>query len=82
MAEHYHGQWRFILHGMMGLPFFLAMGGLALAGYVWWWLHKTNPQIDEQIQAAGGPVTRVLEDKYGFDDFNQQVLGRRQPGPG
>ena len=74
MAEHYHGQWRFILHGMMGLPFFLAMGGLALAGYVWWWLHKTNPQIDEQIQAAGGPVTRVLEDKYGFDDFNERYL--------
>ena len=82
MAEHYHGQWRFILHGMMGLPFFLAMGGLALAGYVWWWLHKTNPQIDEQIQAAGGPVTRVLEDKYGFDDFNERYLAGGSRGLG
>ncbi len=74
MAEHWHGQVGFILHGMMGLPFFLAMGGLALAGYVWWLLFARNPKIDEQIQAKAGPVTTVLENKYGFDDFNQKFL--------
>ncbi len=82
LREHYDGQWWFILHGMTALPFFLAMGGLALAGYVWWWLHKTNPEIDAQLQAAGGPVTRVLENKYGFDDFNQRYLAGGSRGLG
>ncbi len=82
MGEHYHGQWGFILHGMTALPFFLAMGGLALAGYVWWWLHKTNPKIDEKIQAAAGPLTAVLENKYGFDDFNQRYLAGGSRGLG
>ncbi|HSQ07768.1 MAG TPA: NADH-quinone oxidoreductase subunit L, partial [Chromatiaceae bacterium] len=82
MGEHYHGQWGFILHGMTALPFFLAMGGLALAGYVWWWLHKTNPKIDEKIQAAAGPLTAVLETKYGFDDFNPRYLAGGSRGLG
>ena len=74
LAEHWHGQFAFILHGMTALPFWLAMGGLALATYVWWFLHRRNPNIDEQLQQAGGPVTRILQDKYGFDDFNQKVF--------
>ena len=74
LAEHWHGQVAFILHGMSALPFWLAMGGLGLATYVWWFLHRRDPSIDEQLQQAGGPVTRVLQDKYGFDDFNQKVF--------
>jgi len=74
LAEHWHGQFAFILHGMTALPFWLAMGGLALATYVWWFLHRRNPNIDEQLQQSGGPVTRILQDKYGFDDFNQKVF--------
>jgi len=82
MGEHYHGQWGFILHGLTGLPFYLAIGGLGLAGYVWWWLHQTNPKIDEQIQAVAGPVAVVLENKYGFDDFNQRYLAGGSRGLG
>jgi NADH-quinone oxidoreductase subunit L len=52
----------------------LAVGGLALAGYVWWFLFAKDPQIDKEIQAAAGPLTAVLENKYGFDDFNQRYL--------
>jgi NADH-quinone oxidoreductase subunit L len=36
------------------LPFWLAMGGLVLATFVWWFLHKRNPAIDEQLQQKGG----------------------------
>ncbi len=74
LAEHWHGQVAFILHGMTALPFWLAMGGLGLATFVWWFLHRSNPSIDEELQQKGGPVTRVLQDKYGFDDFNQKVF--------
>jgi NADH-quinone oxidoreductase subunit L len=82
LAEHWHGQVAFILHGMTAPPFWLAMGGLALATYVWWFLHKRNPAIDEQLQAKGGPVTKVLQDKYGFDEFNQKVFAEGGRGVG
>ncbi|WP_295584611.1 NADH-quinone oxidoreductase subunit L [uncultured Lamprocystis sp.] len=75
LADHWHGQWAFIQHGMTGLPFYLAMGGLFGAAFIWWLMFARNPKLDEQIQAAGGPVTRLLLDKYGFDDFNQRVFG-------
>jgi NADH-quinone oxidoreductase subunit L len=80
IREHWHGQWAFVLHGMTMPPFYLAMGGLVLAALVWWLGFAMNPRIDTQLLALGGPVTRVLESKYGFDDFNQRVFaigGRR-----
>ncbi|MGQ9659077.1 MAG: NADH-quinone oxidoreductase subunit L [Thermochromatium sp.] len=74
LREHWHGPAAFVEHGTHALPFYLAMTGLALAALIWWVLHAWNPRIDELIQVFGGPVTRVLQDKYGFDDFNQRVF--------
>ncbi|MGD8207341.1 MAG: NADH-quinone oxidoreductase subunit L, partial [Thiohalocapsa sp.] len=74
LAEHWHGQVAFILHGMTALPFWLAMGGLALATYVWWLLYRRNPDIDVELQRRAQPLTGILENKYGFDDFNQKVF--------
>ncbi len=74
LAEHWHGQIAFILHGMGALPFWLSMGGLVLATAVWLVMHKSNPNIDTELQAKGGWVTRLLQDKYGFDDFNQKIF--------
>ncbi len=74
LREHWHGQAAFIQHGITALPFFLAMTGLGLAAVIWWGVFKWNPRIDGQLQMLGGPVTRILQDKYGFDDFNQRVL--------
>ncbi len=82
LAEHWHGPAAFVVHGMTGLPFLLAMAGLAIAVFVWWFLHRGNPQIDEQIQAMGGPVTKALQNKYGFDDFNQRVFAAGGRGIG
>ncbi|NCA70066.1 MAG: NADH-quinone oxidoreductase subunit L [Sphingobacteriia bacterium] len=74
LREHWQGEWAFILHGMTMPPFFLAMGGLILAAILWWLVFARNPRIDEQIQAMGGPLTKVLQAKYGFDEFNQKVF--------
>ncbi|MCK7574884.1 MAG: NADH-quinone oxidoreductase subunit L [Chromatiales bacterium] len=74
LREHWHGQAAFVEHGTHALPFYLAMAGLALAALIWWVLHAWNPRIDELLQVFGGPVTRVLQDKYGFDDFNQRFF--------
>jgi len=82
IAHHYHGQWAFIVHGMTAPPFFLAMGGLAVAAYVYWFLQRRNPDIDAQIQRRGGKLTALLENKYGFDDFNQRVFAGGSRGIG
>ncbi len=82
IAEHWHGQWAFVLHGMTALPFFLAMAGLIGAGVIWWYLFGKNPRLDEELQAKGGPITRALQNKYGFDDFNQRVFGAGGQGIG
>ncbi|NBC46580.1 MAG: NADH-quinone oxidoreductase subunit L [Gammaproteobacteria bacterium] len=80
LAEHWHGQREFIRHGMQAAPFWLAMAGVVLAAYIWWFLHQRDPEIDLSLQRRGGWLTRLLENKYGFDDFNQRVFaegGRR-----
>jgi NADH-quinone oxidoreductase subunit L len=74
LRDHWHGQAAFIQHGVTALPFFLAMGGLGLAAIIWWGLFAWNPAIDEKLQTFGGPVTRLLQDKYGFDEFNQRIF--------
>ncbi|MEY6431407.1 NADH-quinone oxidoreductase subunit L [Thioalkalicoccus limnaeus] len=74
VGAYYDDQWGFILHGIMMPPFYLAMGGLAVAAYVYWYLHRRNPNIDEELQRRAGPVARLLQNKYGFDDFNQRVF--------
>jgi NADH-quinone oxidoreductase subunit L len=74
LREHWHGQQAFIEHGMHGWPFKLAMGGLGLATLLWWLGIKLLPNLDVLLQRAGGPLTRLLQDKYGFDDFNQRVF--------
>jgi NADH-quinone oxidoreductase subunit L len=65
-----------------GLPFWLAMAGLVLATVVWWFLHKRNPPSTSSC-SEGRSVTKMLQDKYGFDDFNQKVFAgggaARQP---
>ena len=74
LREHWHGQGAFVQHGLTSLPFHLALAGLLIAVSVWWLLFAWNPKIDEQLQTLGGPLTRILQDKYGFDEFNQRVF--------
>ena len=75
IREDYHGPLQFVLHGLHSEVFYFSMAGTALGALVWWYLQAKNPRIDEQLQAMGGPVTRALQNKYGFDDFNQRVFG-------
>mgnify|MGYP000665637401 FL=1 len=70
VAEDYHGVVGFILHGMTQLPFWLAMSGVATAYY----LYMVRPELPAKIQQRFQWVYRVLDNKYGFDDFNQKVF--------
>ena len=68
LAAEYHGIWGFIVHGVThGLAFWLALAGLITA----WYVYTQQPQIAEQAKQKLSLVYRVLEDKYGFDRFNE-----------
>ncbi|HHM05793.1 MAG TPA: NADH-quinone oxidoreductase subunit L [Gammaproteobacteria bacterium] len=79
LGEHYTGPGGFLLHGMMALPFFLAMAGLGAA----WYLYMKRPELPGQLKERFARLYRVLDCKYGFDDFNDKVFaagGRRLGG--
>jgi NADH-quinone oxidoreductase subunit L len=77
-ASHFHGALSFAIHGFVGLPFLLALGGFVVA----WYLYIFSPETPAKISAALKPVQDVLEAKYGFDRFNEIVFagGARQLG--
>ncbi|MCB1960318.1 MAG: NADH-quinone oxidoreductase subunit L [Rhodocyclaceae bacterium] len=79
-AEHFHGAAGMALHGFTTLPFFLAMGGVALS----WYFYMINPGIPAAIQRTFKPIHTVLENNYYFDKFNQAVFagGARLIGAG
>ena len=66
VGEHYTGILGFIAHGVMALPFWLALGGLASA----WYFYVKRPEIPEKIKNKLQVVYNILDRKYGFDEFN------------
>ncbi|MFO1493229.1 MAG: NADH-quinone oxidoreductase subunit L [Lysobacterales bacterium] len=73
MAHHFeHGALAFALHGFLTLPVWLALGGAALATYIYLY----NPGLADRMQAMFAPLHRILERKYGFDEFYQAVFAR------
>ncbi|HEC85911.1 MAG: NADH-quinone oxidoreductase subunit L [Candidatus Parabeggiatoa sp. nov. 2] len=61
----YHGVLSFIGHGLMQLPFWLALGGFGTA----YFLYMKRPDIPGIIADRLKLVYRILVDKYGFDRF-------------
>lgn len=69
-AESFHGVVSFMLHGLTALPFWLAMTGVATAYY----LYIMRPDIPAKLQQRFNWLYRILDNKYGFDEFNQTVF--------
>ncbi len=70
MRHHFHGPLDFALHGLITLPFWLAVGGAVSA----WYLYEKRPDLPEKIRERFSGLHALLERKYGFDDFNQAVF--------
>ncbi len=66
LAHHFHGAAAMGLHALMTLPFWLAVAGVALS----WFFYLKRPDIPAAIQQRFGLIYRILDKKYGFDDFN------------
>jgi NADH-quinone oxidoreductase subunit L len=74
LAHHYkeilHSPAGMALHGLMTLPFLLAASGVALA----WFFYMKRPDIPANIQQRFNVIYKILENKYGFDNFNERVF--------
>ena len=71
LAEKLHGAGGMFVHAPVTPAFWLAIGGVAVAA----WLYLFQPGLPARIQSVFGVVHRVLDRKYGFDEFNQAVFG-------
>lgn len=58
------------LHGFLTLPFALAASGVLLS----WFFYMKRPDIPAALQQKFGWLHRVLENKYGFDSFNERFF--------
>jgi NADH-quinone oxidoreductase subunit L len=68
------------VHGLTSLPFWLALSGVVVA-YVF---YMVKPEIPAWIKARLGFIYKIMENKYYFDWFNENVLsaGARLLGTG
>jgi NADH-quinone oxidoreductase subunit L len=70
MREEWHGAVPFIEHGLLGLPFLLAVAGIATA----WLLYIKRPDLPAKIQARAGALYALLINNYYIDRFNDWFL--------
>ena len=69
-AEHLHSPAGMAVQGFMSLPFMLAASGVLLA----WFFYTKRPDIPAAIQTKFSVINQILENKYGFDAFNERVF--------
>jgi len=74
MTHHFHEVFHsaagMALHALATLPFILAASGVALS----WYFYMKRPDIPEAIKQRFSLIYRILENKYGFDSFNEKVF--------
>lgn len=70
LGNDFHGAGGFVLHGLQTLPFWLAMAGFAVATYI----YTRNISLAGKIKKQLAPINKILENKYGFDAFNQKFI--------
>ena len=70
IRHHYHGVIGFITHGMMSVPFWLAMAGLGSAYYI----YMKDQSIAKWAYDKFRWLHTLFENKYYMDDFNQKVF--------
>jgi NADH-quinone oxidoreductase subunit L len=66
----FHSAAGMALHGLQAVPFWLALAGVVVA----WWFYLKQPSIPAALQRTFEPLYTVLENKYYFDWFNENVI--------
>ncbi len=80
LKKEFHGAGAMVLHGLTSLPFWLAVLGAGAA----WYCYILKPELPAKIRAQFAWPVKILEDKYGFDRFNDWFFagGARALGKG
>jgi len=80
LAEEFQGVLPMIWHGFAELPFWLALAGAVAA----WFLYIVRPDLPAVLREKLRLPVRILEEKYGFDRFNDWFFagGARRIGNG
>jgi len=80
LGKQFHGALAMAGHGLVTLPFWLALAGVAMA----WWFYLKQPAIPAAIKARFEWVYKLLDNKYYMDWINEHVLaaGARLLGTG
>jgi len=78
LKEDYHGPFSMILHGITQAPFFLMVAGIATA----WYLYMKQPELPGKIKASFSLIYDIMDNKYGFDAFNEKVIAAGTRGLG
>ncbi len=66
----FEGAFGFMLHALFTPPLYLALGGLAVA----WYVYTQKPEIARNLAIKFDWAHFILDRKYGFDEFNQMVF--------
>lgn len=70
--------WHFAVHALQNPVFYLLLAGFAAA----WLLYIKLPHLPGIIAGKLKPLMFILENKYGFDAFNEKVLAKAARGLG
>jgi NADH-quinone oxidoreductase subunit L len=78
LKDEWHGVIAFIRHGVLSLPFWLALAGIASA----WYCYLVNPALPARLKERAGFLYTLLDNKYYFDKFNDWFFagGSRRVG--
>jgi NADH-quinone oxidoreductase subunit L len=71
MGRDFHGVTAMMIHSLGTAPFWLAIGGVATAAY----LYLLRPDLPAVIKVKAGLIHTILERKYGFDEAYQWLFG-------
>ena len=72
LAHEFHGPLTMAVHAFTGPIVWLALAGVVSA----WFLYMRRPDIPGTIQRRFSGLYRILDNKYYFDWFNENVLAR------
>jgi len=78
MAKEFHGVIGMMLHGLTTLPFWFALAGATTA----WYLYIVRPELPAVLRQKAGILVTILEEKYGFDRFNDWFFAGGAQGLG
>ena len=72
LGHAYHGAIAMALHAFSSAPFWLALGGVVSAFY----MYMINPAVPAAIKRACMPIYNLFENKYYMDWINENILAR------